>query len=46
MPENAEARNETRNDTQFVALDHTIQVTNIWLKKLAGDHRLEDASHA
>jgi len=34
------------NDTQVAALDHTIQVTNIWLKKLAGDHRLGDRSHA
>jgi len=25
------------NDTQVAALDHTIQETNTWLKKLAGD---------
>ncbi len=34
------------NDTQVAALDHTIQQTNIWLKKLAEDHHLGDRQHA
>ncbi len=34
------------NDTQVAALDHTIQETNTWLKKLADDHHLGDRLHA
>ena len=34
------------NDTQVAALDHTIQETNTWLKKLADDHHLGDRPHA
>ena len=33
------------NDTQVAALDHTIQETNTWLKKLTGDHHLGDRCH-
>ena len=34
------------NDTRVAALDHTIQETNVWLKKLADDHHLGDRPHA
>lgn len=34
------------SDTQVPALDHTIQQTNVWLKKLATDHHLGDRHHA
>jgi uncharacterized protein (DUF2267 family) len=34
------------NDTQVAALDHTIQETNAWLKKLADDHHLGGRPHA
>ena len=32
--------------TQVAALEHTIQETNVWLKKLADDHHLGDRPHA
>ncbi len=34
------------NDTQVAPLDHTIQQTNVWLKKLAEDHHFADRHHA
>ena len=34
------------NETQVAVLDHTIQVTNVWLKKLVDDHHLSDRPHA
>lgn len=34
------------NDTQLPALDHTIQQTNVWLKKLASDHHFRDRHQA
>ena len=33
------------NDTQVAPLDHTIQQTNTWLKKLGSDHHLGDRPH-
>ena len=34
------------SDTQVPVLDHTVQQTNVWLKKLAADHHLGDRHHA
>jgi uncharacterized protein (DUF2267 family) len=34
------------SDTQIPALDHTVQQTNVWLKKLTEDHHLGDRHHA
>lgn len=34
------------SDTQVPALDHTVQQTNVWLKKLISDHYLADRHHA
>ncbi len=34
------------NETQVPALDHTIQLTNVWLKKLGEEHHLGDRHHA
>lgn len=34
------------SDTQVAALDHTVQQTNIWLKKLAEEHHFRDRHHA
>jgi uncharacterized protein (DUF2267 family) len=34
------------SDTQVSALDHTVQLTNVWLKSLAEDHQLGDRPHA
>ena len=34
------------SDTQVAALEHTIEQTNIWLKKLAEDHHFADRRHA
>ena len=34
------------NETQVASLDHTIQQTNVWLKKLADDHHFSDRHHA
>jgi uncharacterized protein (DUF2267 family) len=34
------------SDTQVPALDHTVQQTNVWLKKLIEDHHLGDKHHA
>lgn len=34
------------SDTQVSALDHTVQLTNVWLKCLAEDHKLGDRPHA
>ena len=34
------------SDTQVPALDHTVQQTNVWLKKLTEDHHLGDRHHA
>lgn len=34
------------SDTQVSALDHTIQLTNAWLKRLSEEHRLGDRPHA
>ncbi len=33
------------NDTQVAALDHSIQETNTWLKKLTDDHHFGDRPH-
>lgn len=34
------------NETQVPVLDHTIQLTNIWLKKLTEEHHLDQRHHA
>jgi uncharacterized protein (DUF2267 family) len=34
------------SDTQVPTLDHTVQQTNVWLKKLMDDHHLGDKHHA
>jgi uncharacterized protein (DUF2267 family) len=34
------------SDTQIPALDHTVQQTNVWLKKLTEEHHLGDRHHA
>lgn len=34
------------SDTQLSALDHTIQQTNLWLKKLESEHHFRDRHHA
>lgn len=34
------------NETQIPALDHTIQLTNVWLKKLGEEHHLGERHHA
>lgn len=34
------------NETQLPVLDHTVQLTNVWLKKLAEDHHLGERHHA
>ena len=34
------------SDTQIPALEHTIQQTNVWLKKLAEELHLDDKRHA
>jgi uncharacterized protein (DUF2267 family) len=34
------------SDTQVPALDHTVQQTNVWLKKLTEEHHLGDRHHA
>jgi uncharacterized protein (DUF2267 family) len=34
------------SETQVAALDHTIQLTNVWLKKLAEEEKLGDRPHA
>lgn len=34
------------SDTRVAALDHTVQIANIWLKELAEDHDLRDRPHA
>jgi uncharacterized protein (DUF2267 family) len=34
------------SETQLPVLDHTIQQTNVWLKKLMADHHLDDRHHA
>lgn len=34
------------SDTQLAALDHTIQQTNHWLKRLESDHHFTDRHHA
>ncbi|KGE01582.1 DUF2267 domain-containing protein [Rhizobium sp. YS-1r] len=34
------------SDTQVAALDHTIQQTNIWLKRLVDDHHFADRQQA
>ncbi|WP_246621516.1 DUF2267 domain-containing protein [Rhizobium laguerreae] len=34
------------SDTQVAALDHTIQQTNLWLKKLVEEHHFADRHHA
>jgi len=33
------------NETQVPALDHTIQLTNVWLKRLSEEHHLGDRHH-
>jgi uncharacterized protein (DUF2267 family) len=37
---------DAMSDTQVTALDHTVQQTNIWLKKLESDHHLPGRHHA
>lgn len=34
------------SDTQVSSLDHTVQQTNIWLKRLVEEHHLVDRPHA
>lgn len=34
------------SDTQVPVLDHTVQQTNVWLKKLMADHHFGDRHHA
>jgi len=34
------------NETQLPVLDHTIQLTNVWLKKLGEEHHLGERHHA
>ncbi|MDQ0133957.1 uncharacterized protein (DUF2267 family) [Neorhizobium galegae] len=34
------------SDTQVTALDHTIQQTNLWLKKLVKEHHFADRHQA
>ena len=34
------------SDTQIPVLDHTVQQTNVWLKKLTEEHHLGDRHHA
>jgi uncharacterized protein (DUF2267 family) len=34
------------SDTQLPALDHTVQQTNLWLKKLTADHHFSDRHQA
>ncbi|WP_261325062.1 hypothetical protein [Rhizobium leguminosarum] len=34
------------SDTQVAALDHTIQQTNLWLKKLVEEHHFADRHQA
>ncbi|MBP2562462.1 uncharacterized protein (DUF2267 family) [Neorhizobium galegae] len=34
------------SDTQVAALDHTIQQTNLWLKKLEDEHHFQDRHQA
>jgi len=34
------------SNSQVPALDHTVQQTNVWLKKLTEDHHLGDRHHA
>ncbi|MBW9052325.1 DUF2267 domain-containing protein [Rhizobium mesosinicum] len=34
------------SDTQVAALDHTVQLTNLWLKKLVDQHRFSDRHEA
>lgn len=34
------------NETQVPTLDHTIQLTNLWLKKLGEEHHLGDRHHS
>ncbi len=34
------------NETQVPVLDHTIQLTNVWLKKLGEEHHLGERHHA
>jgi len=34
------------SDTQVAALDHTVQTTNLWLKRLAEEENLGDRPHA
>jgi len=33
------------SETQLPVLDHTIQLTNLWLKKLAEEHHIGDRHH-
>ena len=34
------------SDTQLAPLDHTVQQTNLWLKKLMSDHHFQERHHA
>ncbi|MGB8279012.1 MAG: DUF2267 domain-containing protein [Methylovirgula sp.] len=34
------------NETQVPVLDHTVQLTNVWLKKLGEEHHLGERHHA
>jgi uncharacterized protein (DUF2267 family) len=41
-----ERRGCAMNETQLPVLDHTVQLTNIWLKKLGEEHHLGDRQHS